>query len=40
MRGRAGLYRYRVGGLRVLFVVDGSDRIVTVLAIGPMGDIY
>lgn len=40
IHGRRGLYRYRVGGLRVLFNVDGEARIVNIVAIGPRGDIY
>jgi mRNA interferase RelE/StbE len=40
LKGRRGLYRYRVGELRVVFSVDRSSLIVMVIAIGPRGDIY
>ena len=40
IRGRRGLYRYRVGGLRVIFSVERRERVVTVIAIGPRGDIF
>ena len=40
IRGVRGLYRYRVGGLRVLFTVDRRERVVSVLTIGPRGDVY
>jgi mRNA interferase RelE/StbE len=40
IRGRRGLYRYRVGGLRVIFSVERRERVVMVTAIGPRGDIF
>lgn len=40
LHGRRGMYRYRVGGLRVLFTVEQRERIVTVISIGPRGDIF
>ena len=40
IRGRAGLYRYRVGDLRVIFPVRQPESIVQVIAIGPRGGIY
>ena len=40
IRGRRGLYRFRIGDLRVLFTVDEGEQIVTIPAIGPRGDIY
>ena len=40
LRGYPNAFRYRVGGLRVLFTVDQSARIVTVNAIRPRGDAY
>ena len=40
IRGRTGLFRYRVVQIRVLFSVIPQDHIVQVVAIGPRGDIY
>ena len=40
VKGRKAVYRYRVGELRILFTVDTAEKIVTVAAIGPRGDIY
>ena len=35
-----GLYRYRLGKLRIIYQVLESDRKVLVAEIGPRGDIY
>ena len=35
-----GLYRYRVGGLRVIYKVEVEKIVVLVVAIGSRGDIY
>ena len=40
LRGRQNLFRYRLGELRVVFMVDQAEQVVRVLAIGPRGDIY
>lgn len=40
LKGRPGEYRYRTDGVRIVFTVDKADMIVTVLRIGPRGDIY
>ena len=41
LRGElSGLYRYRVGQLRVVYSIFPEERIVYVRAIGPRGDIY
>ena len=35
-----GLYRYRLGKLRIVYQVLESDRKVLVAEIGPRGDVY
>ena len=40
LQGYPNAFRYRVGGLRVLYTVDQSFRIVTVNSIRPRGDAY
>jgi mRNA interferase RelE/StbE len=40
IQGAPGLYRYRVGDLRVIYQVDRQARIITVLAILPRGDAF
>ena len=40
LRGREGLLRYRLGDLRIVFTVDRAEETVSVVAIGPRGDIY
>lgn len=35
-----GKYRYDVGGLRIVYVVNTGDETVLIEAIGPRGDIY
>ena len=35
-----GLYRYRLGKLRIIYQVLESDRKVLVAEIGPRGDVY
>lgn len=39
-RGVPGHYRYQVGGWRILYEVDETQRTVTVYEIGPRGDVY
>lgn len=40
IQGAMGLYRCRVGDLRVMYEVDRQARVVTVLAILPRGDAF
>ncbi len=40
LQGMPGKYRYRVGGLRVIYEVDTAKQIVYVLAILPRGQAY
>ena len=40
LRGKQGLYRYRVGGLRVIFSVERRERVVNIVTIGPRGDVF
>lgn len=41
LRGElSGLWRYRVGDLRVVYRVKDQQKVVDVVAIGPRGDIY
>ena len=40
LQGYEGVYRYRIGGLRVVYKVEPAMRLVSVLAILPRGDIY
>ena len=40
LKGSGFLFRYRVGGLRVVYEVIMGQRLVWVLAIFPRGDVY
>jgi mRNA interferase RelE/StbE len=40
MKGHAGLYRLRVGALRVLFHIDHIEKVIYIEAVGSRGDIY
>lgn len=40
MKGRHGLRRSRVGDYRLLYVVDEDLREITIITIGPRGDVY
>ncbi len=41
LRGRhEGKYRYAVGSLRIVYIVNVEERTVLVEAIGPRGDVY
>lgn len=40
LQGKEGLYRYAVGGLRVVYEIDSANNKVGVLAILPRGDVY
>ena len=35
-----GKYRYALGGLRIIYKVDGNRLLVMVLSIGGRGDVY
>ena len=37
LAGKAGKYRYRVGGLRIIYEIDLAQRVVYVMAILPRG---
>jgi mRNA-degrading endonuclease RelE of RelBE toxin-antitoxin system len=30
----------RVGGLRIVYAIDAADDLVSILVVGPRGDIY
>ncbi len=40
LKGMAGKYRYRIGGLRVIYEIDLARRVVNVMAILPSGQAY
>jgi mRNA interferase RelE/StbE len=40
VQGMSGVYRFRVGNLRVIYEVDTKQRIVKVSAILPRGEAY
>lgn len=40
VQGRGAMFRYRVGGLCVIYEVDMQHKKVNVLAIFPRGDVY
>ena len=40
LTGAAGKYRYKLGGLRVIYQVDIPGKIVSVIAILPRGQAY
>ena len=40
LQGYKDLYRYRLGGLRVVYEVSQATRTVGVVAILPRGDVY
>jgi mRNA interferase RelE/StbE len=40
IQGAPGVYRSRVGDLRVIYEVDRQVRVITVLAILPRGDAF
>jgi mRNA interferase RelE/StbE len=40
VQGTSGVYRFRVGNLRVIYEVDTRQRIVKVSAILPRGEAY
>lgn len=35
-----GLYRYRVGQIRIVYRIEKTDNVVVILAIAPRGNIY
>lgn len=40
LQGKAGLFRYALGNLRVIYEIDFENRRAGVLAILPRGDVY
>lgn len=41
MRGKyEGKYRYEVGDLRIVYIVNTESEVVLIEAIGPRGDVY
>ncbi len=40
LKAMAGKYRYRIGGLRVIYEIDLPGRVVNVVAILPRGQAY
>ena len=36
----AGLWRYRVGQIRIIYAVDNDNRAIRIVAIGARGDVY
>lgn len=40
IRGLKGVYRIRVGALRVIYEVDTKKHVVTIYTILPRGDVY
>jgi mRNA interferase RelE/StbE len=40
LKARSGAIRLRVGGYRVLYVVDHGARVINVLKVGPRGSVY
>ena len=40
LQGYENLYRYRVGGLRVVYEISLATRAIGVVAILPRGDVY
>jgi mRNA interferase RelE/StbE len=41
LKGRLeGKYRYAIGGLRIIYIVDMKNEVVYIDAIGPRGDVY
>ncbi len=38
--GQRGIYRFRIGDLRIIYEVNEAKKEVIVLLIGPRGDIY
>lgn len=34
------IYRYQVGGWRIMYEVDEAKKLVSVYDIGPRGDVY
>ncbi|MFZ5596502.1 MAG: type II toxin-antitoxin system RelE family toxin [Bacillota bacterium] len=40
MKGYAGLYRLRLGTIRILFRIDQQEKVIYIEAIGSRGDVY
>ncbi|WP_425459249.1 type II toxin-antitoxin system RelE family toxin [Fontibacillus phaseoli] len=40
MQGEPSMYRLRVGSFRILYSIEENVLIITVIKIGPRGDVY
>ena len=40
LTGTNGLFRIRIGNIRVIFKIDRTEKIITITAIGSRGQIY
>lgn len=40
LRGAGQNYRYRLGGIRIIYTVVDEERLVVINSIGPRGDVY
>ena len=41
LRGRyEGLWRYRIGDIRIVYAVDRAERTIQIIAIDTRGDVY
>lgn len=40
IQGESSLYRLRVGSFRILYTIEDHILIITVIKIGPRGDVY
>ncbi|MNW49099.1 Plasmid stabilization system protein [compost metagenome] len=40
IQGESSMYRLRVGSFRILYMIEDNILIITVIKIGPRGDIY
>jgi mRNA interferase RelE/StbE len=40
IQGESSLYRLRVGSFRILYTIEDNVLIITVIKIGPRGDVY
>lgn len=40
IQGESSMYRLRVGGFRILYTIEDNILIITIIKIGPRGDVY
>lgn len=40
IQGESSMYRLRVGSIRILYTIEDNILIITIIKIGPRGDIY